>query len=123
MSAHLNMPQLIVTKEYRDSFMAADFMFKYQPVFDPFKRCIVPLNPFPDDEVCENKFKELLAINDLSEEQSRQLAYGNLDPFTLAQMDDWEPGQVKILFVSYIEIFHSDNHRLDGYNISSKSCK
>lgn len=94
MSAHLNMPQLTITQEYRDSFMAADFMFKYQPVFDPFKRHVVPLNSFPDDDddVCEQKFKELLAINGLSDDQICNLAYGNLDPFTLAKLDNWEPG-------------------------------
>ncbi|XP_065209704.1 exonuclease 1 isoform X2 [Planococcus citri] len=92
MGGHLNMPQLEITKEYRDNFMAADFMFKYQPVFDPFKRCIVPLLEF-SDEICQQKFNELLAINGLSEDQICQLAYGNLDPFSLKKLDNWHPGQ------------------------------
>ena len=92
MANHLNMPQLIVSQEYRDNFMAADFMFRYQPVFDPFERHIVPLNKFTD-EICQQKFNELLALNSLSEEQACQLAYGNLNPFTLEKLDDWNPEQ------------------------------
>lgn len=92
MPGHLNMPQLVVSKEYRDNFMAADFMFKYQPVFDPFKRCIAPLYEFAD-EICQQKFNELLALKGLSDDQICQLAYGNLDPFRLEKLDNWEPGQ------------------------------
>lgn len=101
LSFHLNMPQLTVSKEYKDSFMDADFMFKYQPVFDPVKRKFVPLTSLSEDDDDYKKFTDLLAANNLSEEQARQLSYGNLNPFTLAKLDNWTPEARKVK-TSYI---------------------
>lgn len=87
------MPQVTVTKEYKDKFMEADFMFIYQPVYDPKKKKLVPLTEISEDDENYKKFRELISINNLSEEQVNQLAYGNLDPFSLTKMDDWTPSQ------------------------------
>lgn len=96
MGSHLNMPSLKVSQEYRDSFMDADFMFKYQPVFDPANRKLVPLTSAPEDDENYKKFSELIAVNNLSSEQVCHLAYGNLDPFTLRLLDDWVPGRPNV---------------------------
>lgn len=82
------MPQLNVTLEYRNSFIAADAAFLYHPVFDPFTRTIVPLNAFPSDITTIPDY--LLKIP-LSKEQAIQLCYGNLDPGTLERVDSWDP--------------------------------
>ncbi len=71
--------------------MDADFMFKHQPVFDPFSRKLVPLTPISADDSNYDKFSSLLASTNLSENQICQLAFGNLDPFTLSALDDWTP--------------------------------
>jgi len=88
------MPQLCVTQEYRDKFMDADFMFKYQPVYDPRERCLRPLNDLDPQDENFVKYKKLIDANGLSEEQLKNLAYGNLDPFKLTKMDDWSPSKV-----------------------------
>lgn len=79
------MSQLSVTPEYRDKFVEADLVFKHQPVFDPFKRKIVPLTDPPED----------VSLSDLwvlrPDNQAEQLALGNLNPFSLKKMDDWHP--------------------------------
>ncbi|CAH1402373.1 unnamed protein product [Nezara viridula] len=86
LGAYLNMPNLIVTEDYRDKFVEADHMFKYQPVFDPLTRKVVTLNPLPDN------IDSPLA-DSLSRETSYQLALGNLNPFTLKQVDSWNPDE------------------------------
>lgn len=87
--SYLNMKQLVVTDEYREQFMIADATFRHQIVFDPLKRKLVRLNE-PEDcgtnlEYCRN------AGEYFDNETAFQLALGNLDPFTLKQMDDWNP--------------------------------
>lgn len=42
------MPKLEVTDEYIDSFIKANNTFLYQLVFCPQKKCLVPLNPYPE---------------------------------------------------------------------------
>ncbi|KAL1131334.1 hypothetical protein AAG570_010952 [Ranatra chinensis] len=82
---HLNMPNLVVTPEYRQKFLEADAMFRHQPVFDPITRRLVPLTPLePGQEMP-------LSIDGISQETALQLAYGNLDPFGLRKVDDWDP--------------------------------
>lgn len=73
-----------VPPEYRDKFMDADCMFKYQPVYDPLSRRIIPLNNLPDP---------ILPVLDikLTSDQAYQLALGNIDPISLETMDDWDP--------------------------------
>ena len=45
LGGHLNM-NLVTPMEYRDKFVEAEAMFMHQPVFDPIKRCIVPLDVY-----------------------------------------------------------------------------
>lgn len=42
----LKMPNLIITNEYIENFKKADKTFKYQIVFDPLKRKLVPLHAY-----------------------------------------------------------------------------
>uniref|UniRef100_T1HD04 Exonuclease 1 n=1 Tax=Rhodnius prolixus TaxID=13249 RepID=T1HD04_RHOPR len=83
LGAYLNMNNLVVTQEYKDKFMVALSMFKYQPVYDPFKRCLTTLTPLPESE-------RLPIDEGLSPETSLQLALGNLNPFTLVKTDNIE---------------------------------
>ena len=47
-STYLKM-NLVVTDAYIDGFIKADNTFLYQLAFDPLKRKLVPLNPYPPD--------------------------------------------------------------------------
>lgn len=98
LGAYLNMPNLIVTEDYRDKFVEADHMFKYQPVFDPLIRKVVTLNPLPDN------INSPLA-DSLSREMSYQLALGNLNPFTLEQVDSWNPDEPQVIIFSIDHFF------------------
>jgi len=73
-----------IPSEYRDQFMDADRMFQYQPVFDPLSRRIIPLNDIPDHNLP-------VLVSKLSSDQAYQLALGNIDPFSLEVMDNWDP--------------------------------
>lgn len=86
LGSHLNM-SLVVPLDYRDNFMAADAMFRHQPVFDPKSRKIVPLTPLPSGAP-PLQFSEK---DILTPKKALQLAYGNLDPFTMEVVDDWDP--------------------------------
>jgi exonuclease-1 len=46
MPKFLKMPGLIVKNEYIESFKRADNTFKFQIVFDPLKRKLVPINAY-----------------------------------------------------------------------------
>lgn len=83
------MNNLVVTQEYKDKFMVALSMFKYQPVYDPFKRCLTTLTPLPESE-------RLPIDEGLSPETSMQLALGNLNPFTLVKTGNWDPDDAKV---------------------------
>ncbi len=48
------MPNLNITKDYIDSFVKADKTFKYQVVFDPLKKKLVPLSDY-GQEINENE--------------------------------------------------------------------
>ncbi|KAF0766292.1 Uncharacterized protein FWK35_00009101 [Aphis craccivora] len=73
-----------IPPEYRDQFMDADRMFQYQPVFDPLSRRIIPLNDVSDPSLP-------VLVSKLTSDQAYQLALGNIDPFSLEIMDDWDP--------------------------------
>lgn len=84
-----NKSSLVVTDEYRESFLKAEATFKHQYVYDPIRRQMVRLTE-PDDEDIE----QALCVNAgelLEPKIAFQLALGNLDPFTLKKMDDWHP--------------------------------
>ncbi|XP_014242809.1 exonuclease 1 isoform X1 [Cimex lectularius] len=84
LGAHLNMSSLVVTPDYCEKFLQAELMFKHQPVFDPISRKVVPLTPIPEGMSAP-------LSNNLSDETNYQLALGNLDPFSLNQIDNWDP--------------------------------
>lgn len=84
-----NKSTLVVSDDYRESFLKAEATFKHQYVYDPLERRMVRLTE-PDDEEIEQAFcgnaGELL-----DPKIAFELALGNLDPFTLKKMDDWHP--------------------------------
>lgn len=47
MAQYLKM-NLVIPEQYVDGFTRANNTFLYQLVFDPIRRKVVPLNPYPD---------------------------------------------------------------------------
>lgn len=86
---NLQMWTLEVSNSYRNAFVEADRTFKYQLVYDPIQRKQVPLTETEDNEFVGEKLDENIAF---------QLALGNLDPFTLKQMDSYNPDEKKVSF-------------------------
>lgn len=86
----LNMQQIKVTDEYIEDFMKAVATFHHMMVYDPFERRVVPLNDPKetgyDENLCSNAGK---ACHD--NEMAFQMALGNIDPFSLKKLDDWNP--------------------------------
>jgi hypothetical protein len=54
MPQHLKMPNLSITQDYIENFKKADKTFKYQVVFNPLLRKLVPLNDY-DRDISENE--------------------------------------------------------------------
>ncbi len=54
MPQHLKMSNLNITQDYIENFKKADKTFKYQVVFNPLLRKLVPLNEY-DCDICENE--------------------------------------------------------------------
>nr|CAD7589070.1 unnamed protein product [Timema genevievae] len=90
--SYLNMHQLIVSDKYRDAFVRAEATFRYQLVFDPFTRKLVPLTKPPESYTHDDFSGKMLQDN-----TAYQLALGNLDPFTLQKVADFNPDKVQIL--------------------------
>ena len=84
------MKSLTVTEEYRNDFMLADATFKYQVVFNPIARSLARLNEPPDSEEVTEFAGKMLPT-----QQAYQLALGNLNPFTLEKVDDYNPDHVQ----------------------------
>lgn len=87
--SYLNMRQLIVPEDYKINFLKADATFQHMIVYDPRTRRNVHLNDpeamGTDIEFCSNagvKLDDKTALN---------LAVGNLNPFTMKQLDNWHP--------------------------------
>lgn len=74
-----------VPPDYRDQFMNADRMFRYQPIYDPLTHQIKPLNEISDP------LDIPVLVSELTHNQAYQLALGNIDPISLEVMDDWDP--------------------------------
>lgn len=85
--AYLNMRHLEVTPEYKLNFLKANATFMHMFVYDPRERKMVRLTePSESDvELCCN------AGSMLDDRTAFQLAIGNLDPFTLQKLDNWNP--------------------------------
>ncbi|CAG2066712.1 unnamed protein product, partial [Timema podura] len=90
--SYLNMHQLVVSDKYRDAFVRAEATFRYQLVFDPFTRKLVPLTKPPESYTHDDFSGKMLQDN-----TAYQLALGNLDPFTLQKVADFNPDKVQIL--------------------------
>lgn len=88
--AYLKMRKLEVTEEYRQGFLRANATFQHMIVYDPRRRRLVRLSdPLSVDETdaqyCDN------AGEFFDERQAFEMALGNVDPFTLEQLDRWSP--------------------------------
>jgi len=84
--SHLNMKSLTVSEDYRDAFLLADAAFRYQLVFDPLSCRLVHLNEPEDSEKVTAHAGKMLPSD-----TAYQLALGNLNPFTLEQVDNFNP--------------------------------
>ncbi|KAK3928466.1 Exonuclease 1 [Frankliniella fusca] len=91
--SQLNIRGLTVTMDYRDEFMKADAMFRHQLVFDPISKKTKPLTPHgsvhPASPLAAGPLPG--CVPEFDEETSLQLALGNLDPFKLEKVDDYDP--------------------------------
>ncbi|XP_033215439.1 exonuclease 1 [Belonocnema kinseyi] len=87
-ASYLNMKSLVVTKEYRDSFLRAFVTFKHQLVYCPIKRKQVRLYS-PPPHVTDEQLRH--AGVELDEDLAWQLALGNYDPFSLKKLHDFDP--------------------------------
>lgn len=86
--SYLNMRNLVITDEYKESFLRAEATFKHMIVFDPLKRCLTRLT-----EADENMDQNLLinAGELFDNDIAFQLALGNINPKTMKTVDNWHP--------------------------------
>jgi hypothetical protein len=84
------MKSLTVSEDYRDAFLLADAAFRYQLVFDPLSCRQVHLNE-PEDSEKVTAYAGKMLPSDIA----YQLALGNLNPFTLEQVDNFNPHVVQ----------------------------
>uniref|UniRef100_T1GQM6 Exonuclease 1 n=1 Tax=Megaselia scalaris TaxID=36166 RepID=T1GQM6_MEGSC len=94
--SYLNLKNVVVTQDYIDNFLVAEATFKHMFVYCPIKRAVVRLNEIPGDHpeieaLCKNA-----GVNDLDEETAFNLALGNLNPFGLKKLDDFNPDTHKL---------------------------
>lgn len=91
--SQLNIRGLTVSPEYRDEFLKANAMFKHQLVFDTIMRKARPLTPHqsvhPGSPLAGGPLPG--CVPEFDEETSYQLALGNLDPFKLEKVDEYDP--------------------------------
>lgn len=86
----LKMKNLIVNKEYIEGFTRAENTFKYQLVFCPLQRKLVPLNPYDDDvDISDIDY----AGKSLDDDFALHLALGNINVITKEKIDSWLPPQ------------------------------
>ncbi|XP_056147483.1 exonuclease 1 [Lampris incognitus] len=87
MGRYLKM-NVVVPEEYIQGFVRANNTFLYQLVFDPVRRKVVPLNPYPEhiDPATLD-----YAGHNIGDEKGLQIALGNLDINTMAKLDDFSP--------------------------------
>ncbi|KAG7274016.1 hypothetical protein CRUP_032610 [Coryphaenoides rupestris] len=87
MGQYLKM-SVAVPEEYLEGFVKADNTFLYQLVFDPLRRKVVPLNPYP--EHLDLSTLSYAGLNK-GDESGYQMALGNLDLYSLERIDDFDP--------------------------------
>ncbi|XP_019954111.2 exonuclease 1 isoform X1 [Paralichthys olivaceus] len=79
---------LVVPEQYIEGFIRANNTFLHQLVFDPIRRKVVPLNPYP--EHTDPATLSYAGLN-VGDEKGLQMALGNLDINTMARIDDFNP--------------------------------
>ncbi|XP_042358282.1 exonuclease 1 [Plectropomus leopardus] len=87
MGQYLKM-NLVVPEQYIEGFIRANNTFLYQLVFDPVRRKVVPLNPYP--EHIDPAILSYAGLN-LGDEKGLQMALGNLDINTMEKIDNFSP--------------------------------
>ncbi|XP_074602338.1 exonuclease 1-like [Brevipalpus obovatus] len=88
LSTYLKMKNLKVPTDYVENFLKSEKTFKYQLVFCPIQRKMVPLNPYEDDVDPQTlDYAGALLDNDLALE----FALGNVDKETMDVIDDYRP--------------------------------
>ncbi|XP_053670108.1 exonuclease 1 [Anopheles nili] len=90
--SYLNMRQLTVPEEYKDEFLKADATFKHMVVYDPVQRKQTRLVSMEEEGTAEEYCCNAGTFSD--EKIALELAMGNLNPFSLQQMDDWHPDAI-----------------------------
>uniref|UniRef100_A0A8C1CVW9 Exonuclease 1 n=2 Tax=Cyprinus carpio TaxID=7962 RepID=A0A8C1CVW9_CYPCA len=91
MGQYLKM-DITVPDEYIEGFTKANNTFLYQLVFDPLKRKVVPLNPYPDHI---DPASLSYAGTNVGDERGLEMALGNLDINTMQRIDDFNPDPSK----------------------------
>ena len=89
---------ITVPQEYVDGFIAADNTFLYQLVYDPLRRKLKPLNPYPQDI---NKSELSYAGEYMPQQKALDLALGNINIYTGEKFADFDPDT----FVVYVVLF------------------
>lgn len=89
--AYLNMRHLVITDEYKTNVLRARATFLHMVVFDPRRRKQVRLNEIEEydtniDHCCN-------AGEIIDDTTALNLAVGNLNPFSMKQLDNWHPDQ------------------------------
>ncbi|GLD72601.1 exonuclease 1, partial [Lates japonicus] len=79
---------LVVPEQYIEGFIRANNTFLYQLVFDPVRRKVVPLNPYP--EHIDPATLSYAGLN-VGDDKGLQMALGNLDINTMERIDDFSP--------------------------------
>lgn len=92
MPSYLKMKQLEVTSDYIEAFLKAEATFKHMYVYNPLERRMERLHELEEFQTDESHCSNAGSLLD-DDEQAFQLALGNLNPFTLKQLDDWYPGR------------------------------
>ncbi|KAI3363361.1 hypothetical protein L3Q82_011570, partial [Scortum barcoo] len=87
MGQYLKM-NLVIPEQYIEGFIRANNTFLYQLVFDPVRRKVVPLNPYP--EHIDPATLGYTGLN-LGDEKGLQMALGNVDINTMERIDDFNP--------------------------------
>lgn len=88
---YLNLKGVTVDDEYVEGFLRAMFTFRHMIVYDPRSRQQVHLTEPNDEDLpyCDNAGEKML-----DGEIAFQLAIGNVNPFTLKQIDSWDPAEL-----------------------------
>uniref|UniRef100_A0A8D3B2Q6 Exonuclease 1 n=1 Tax=Scophthalmus maximus TaxID=52904 RepID=A0A8D3B2Q6_SCOMX len=79
---------LVVPETYIEGFTRANNTFLYQLVFDPVRRKVVPLNPYP--EHIDPATLSYAGLN-VGDDKGLQMALGNLDINTMERIDNFCP--------------------------------